>query len=132
MENKNNIVQLGSEGVRAGVNVAPILLSQTKDFGKSEPVDSTGMQNSMRFYTNYSCWNEATNMLAYNNVENEFFDNIVEMGDDAIPYIQEELKKGPTMLVYALDRIIPNTIVPLDYMPLPILCELWKQYLQER
>ena len=64
MENKNNIVQLGSEGVRAGVNVAPILLSQTKDFGKSEPIDSTGMQNSMRFYTNYSCWNEATNMLA--------------------------------------------------------------------
>ena len=132
MENKNNIVQLGSEEARAGVNVATILLSQTKDYGKSEPVDFTGMQNSMRFHTNYSSWNNVTNMLAYNNIENEYFENIVKMGEEAVPFIREELEKGPTMLVYALARIRPNVIEPQDYIPLPILCNLWQQYLQQQ
>ena len=132
MENKNNIVQLGSEEARAGVNVATILLSQTKDYGKSEPVDFTGMQNSMRFHTNYSSWNNVTNMLAYDNIENEYFENIVKMGEEAVPFIREELEKGPTMLVYALARIRPNVIEPQDYIPLPILCNLWQQYLQQQ
>lgn len=132
MENKNNIVQLGSEEARDGVNVATILLSQTKDYGKSEPVDFTGMQNSMRFHTNYSSWNNVTNMLAYNNIENEYFENIVKMGEEAVPFIREELEKGPTMLVYALARIRPNVIEPQDYIPLPILCNLWQQYLQQQ
>lgn len=115
-----------------GVSVSFVAFSQTVDNGKTQTIDTTETAKDLLFNTNLACWNEATNMLSDNNLDNEFFDRIVSMGLDAVPNILKELEKGPTMLVYALDQIMPNTIVPQSYIPLPILCNLWIQYLKTR
>ena len=115
-----------------GVDVSTFLVSRTVGYARSEKMDASKMQTSVRFYTNYSSWNNITNMSAYNNIENEYFENIIKMGEEAVPFILEELEKGPTMLVYALARIRPNTIEPQSYIPLPVLCELWLQYLRQQ
>jgi len=116
---------------KQGVSVSFLAFSQTADNGRTQPIDTKEAAKDLLFNTNFACWNEATNMLSDNNLDNEYFEGIVAMGQDAIPNIKKELEKGPTMLVYALDRIMPNTIVPQSYLPLPILCDLWLQYLKK-
>ena len=116
---------------KQGVSVSFLAFSQTVDTGRTELIDTKEAEKDLLFNTNYACWNETANMLSNNNLDNEFFERIVAMGPDAIPYILRELEKGPSMLVYALDRILPNKIVHQSYLPLPILCDLWIQYLKK-
>ncbi len=114
-----------------GVVVAMMAFSQTPDTGKTQMMDTREATKELEFYSNYDSWNRATNTMSTNNLDNEYFKAIVDMQQDAVPFIQRELEKGPTMLVFALDKILPNTIVPKSYLPLPILCNLWKEYLQQ-
>ena len=114
---------------KKGVVVSILAFSETRDYGKTKMLDTTEATKDLIFYSNFESWNTQTNMLSDNNLDNDYFEAIVAMGVDAVPFIKEELKKGPTMLVYALDRIIPNTIVPQGYIPLPILCNTWMEYL---
>lgn len=83
------------------------------------------------FDINKDTWVEQTGFLANNNFDNAYFREIVEMGEEAVPMILEELKKGPTLLVYALDTIYPNTVICEGYVPLKPLCNLWLDILTQ-
>ena len=63
---------------------------------------------SAQFAELLSGWNRETAFLSVGNFDNRYFNEIVEMKEAAVPYIYEELKKGPTLLVNALDRIYPG------------------------
>lgn len=113
--------------------LSAVSFSQTQDFGRTSFLDTTEASIKALFKTNVAFWNTQTNMLSDNNLDNEYFNAIVEMGLPVVPLIKEELEKeGPSMLVYALDRIMPNTIVPKSYLPLPILCNLWLNFLNQQ
>lgn len=88
-------------------------------------------QQRTTFDINKNTWVEQTGFLANNNFDNAYFKEIIEMGEDAVPMIIEELKKGPTLLVYALDKIYPNTVVCEGYVPLKPLCDLWLDILTQ-
>lgn len=88
-------------------------------------------QQRTTFDINKKTWVEQTGFLANNNFDNAYFKEIIEMGEDAVPMIIEELKKGPTLLVYALDKIYPNTVVCEGYVPLKPLCDLWLDILTQ-
>lgn len=118
--------------MQQGFSVSLLALSQTPDYGQTNTMDVQASKVSTVFRTNFAYWNAQTNMLSDNTLDNDYFEAIVAMGKDAIPFIKEELDKGPTMLVHALNRIMPNTIVPQDYLPLPILCSLWQEYLNQK
>lgn len=115
--------------MQQGFSISLLTLSQTSDYGRTDTIDVRTSKAKTVFRTNFAYWNEQTNMLSNNTLENDYFEAIVAMGTEAIPFIKEELDKGPTMLVHALTRIIPNVIVPQNYLPLPILCDLWRDYL---
>lgn len=114
-----------------GFYVASLSATQTSDFGKSSPLDIQSAQNRLTFKANLVCWNNQTCISSNNNLENPYFKAIIDMGHEAVPFIKEELEKGPSMLVYALPQILPNVIEPEGYLPLPILCNLWLNYLRQ-
>ncbi len=63
-----------------------------------------------QFSTDYSLWKQETSLLSVNNFENRFFNSIVEKGEESVPFIYEQLKKGPSHLIYALELIYPDKI----------------------
>lgn len=81
------------------------------------------------FIQNYKYWNQETAFLSTNNLNNSYFETIVNMGIDAVPFILTELKKGPTPLVHALDRIFPGVMKYEDFVSLNVACEEWKKIL---
>ena len=52
------------------------------------------------------------------------------MGTEAVPYIIEEMKKGPTPLVHALDLIFPGVVEYDGYVSLKDACDTWLSILQ--
>ena len=87
---------------------------------------------SSMFQANLSNWNHETAFMSVGNFDNKYFDEIVKMREDAVPYIYEELKKGPTLLVHALDRIYPGTVKCDGYVPLATICNIWLNILSKK
>ena len=85
-----------------------------------------------QFQNNLSNWNRETAYLSVGNFNNHYFDEIVKMQEDAVPFIYEELKKGPTLLVHALDKIYPNTVKCEGYVPLSTICNVWLNILSKK
>jgi len=90
-----------------------------------KPLDTNHLDKQILFSQNYKYWNEQSSVLSVNNFDNSYFERIVEMGQDAVPFILEEMKKGPTPLVYALDRIFPDTIEYQGFVSLEEACDTW-------
>lgn len=86
---------------------------------------ASGTTSAQLFAELLSGWNRETAYLSVGNFNNRYFDEIVEMKEDAVPYIYEELKKGPTLLVHALDRIYPDKVQCEGYVPLTTVCNVW-------
>lgn len=86
---------------------------------------------SAQFAELLSGWNRETAYLSVGNFDNRYFNKIVEMKEDAVPYIYEELKKGPTLLVNALDRIYPGKVKCDGYVPLTTVCNVWLNILSK-
>lgn len=86
---------------------------------------------SAQFAELLSGWNRETAYLSVGNFDNRYFNEIVEMKEDAVPYIYEELKKGPTLLVNALDRIYPGKVKCDGYVPLTTVCNVWLNILSK-
>ena len=84
-----------------------------------------------KFQRNYDKWNQETNMLSSNVFDNSHFRNIVNMGKDAVPMIYDELKKGETPLVYALDMIFPGTMQYNGFVTLKEACDQWSSTLRK-
>lgn len=101
----------------------------TKD-GNSERINLDEIDKSATFLQNFRYWNQETVFLSTNNLDNAYFKQIVDMGVDAVPFIIEELKKGPTPLVHALDMIFPNIIKYEGFVSLKDACDKWLSILQ--
>lgn len=87
---------------------------------------------SSLFQTNLKNWNRETAFLYVGNFNNKYFDEIVKMQEDAVPFIYEELKKGPTLLVHALDKIYPEVVKCDGYVPLTTICNVWLSILSKK
>lgn len=96
-------------------------------------MDATNKSSaSKRFQTSLSNWNHETAYLSVGNFNNRYFDEIVEMQEDAVPFIYEELKKGSTLLVHALDKIYPGAVKCDGYVPLSTICNVWLNILSKK
>lgn len=98
--------------------------------GESISIKSDAIDNAATFFQNYKYWNQETGVLSTNNLDNSYFKQIVDMGIEAIPFIVEELKNGPTPLVHALDMIFPNVIKYDGFVSLKDACDKWLSILR--
>lgn len=105
-------------------------VSTITEDGISEKIDSNEINNAAIFSQNLKYWNQETNFLSTNNFDNSYFQEIVNMGVEAVPFIVEELKKGPTPLVHALDKIFPDVVKYEGYVSLHDACKTWLSILQ--
>ena len=99
-----------------------------------QPASDLDMSESMDlsiFNSNYESFKAENTLSSVNNVNNIYFKEIVKMGRRAVPFIYEELKKGPTDLVYALDAIFGNPIKYDGFVSLKQSCELWISILRK-
>lgn len=103
--------------------------SISKD-GESTKIDLDDIDKAATFFQNYKYWNQETSVLSANNLDNSYFKQIIDMGIDAVPFIIEELKKGPTPLVHALDKIFPDVIKYDGFVSLKDACDKWLSILQ--
>lgn len=96
---------------------------------ESAQVDMSQGIERFKFESNLQYWNNETFFISANNFDNIHFKAIVDMGEAAVPYIIDELKKGPTPLVNALDQIYPGRVVYKGFVPLKKVCDIWLQIL---
>lgn len=101
----------------------------TKD-GDTHSINTKEIDNAANFIQNLKYWNQETEFLSTNNLDNSYFKEIVNMGIDAVPYIVEELKKRPTQLVHALDLIFPDVVKYEGFVSLKDACDKWLSILQ--
>jgi len=94
-------------------------------------IDMSGSSDASTFISNYESFKTVNALSSVSNVDNVFFREIVKMGRRAVPFIYEEMKKGPTDLVYALDEIFGHPIKYNGFMPLKQSCELWISILKK-
>lgn len=139
----NNIDFIEEVDAQNGVSIAerehkgssPIFLfsssmsSISKD-GETTRIDLDSIDKSATFFHNFKYWNQETGVMSTNNLDNAYFKQIVDMGVDAVPFIVEELKKGPTQLVRALDMIFPEVIKYDGFVSLKDACDKWLSILQ--
>ena len=126
-ENKETLHHRPSGGgVR--VQMSAIRKEQNKDF---EALDTEESEALATFRGNYETWNALNAMSSSSNFDNAYFKEIVNMGKKAVPFIYEELKKGPTDLVYALDAIFDYPIKYEGFVPLEKSCEIWLSILRK-
>lgn len=99
--------------------------------GSFQKIDSNWIDNAATFSQNLKYWNKETRFISTNNFDNSYFLEIVNMGVGAVPFIIEELKKGPTPLVHALDMIFPNIVKYEGFVSLKDACDKWLSILQQ-
>lgn len=118
-----NLTQQGHNGV--SVFATGSTFTNLKGTKVASHVVLKNIELKTQFEVNLNIWNNRTFLMANNDFSDENFKAIVDMGEQAVPYIKEELVKGPTPLVHALDLIYPNMVEYEGYIPLPALCKLW-------
>ena len=125
-ENNHTFHQQGED---VGVKVQ--MSAMSKEQGKqAQELDTSDADDFATFMGNFETWNAQNALSSASNFENVYFKGIVNMGKRAVPYIYEELKKGPTDLVYALDAIFGYPIRYNGFIPLEKSCEIWLSILQ--
>lgn len=98
--------------------------------GQPLSIDTKDSDIRTNFCQNYRYWNKATEFSSSNNFDNSYFKEIVKMGVDAVPYIIEEMEKGPTPLVHALDIIFPGCVEYDGFVTLKDACSTWLSILK--
>lgn len=106
-------------------------ISLVDNNGNAQNLDMHETDQSAIFAQNFKYWNQETAFLSTNNVDNSYFQSIVNMGGDAVPFILDELKKGPTPLVHALDKIFPGVMKYEGYVSLNDACQKWIELLKQ-
>lgn len=106
-------------------------ISTENENGKSARIDSAAADNAANFFQNYRYWTRYTQTQSTNNFENSYFKAIVNMGSDAVPFICEELKKGPSHLVHALDLIFPGVVTYNGFVSLEKATDTWLSILKK-
>ncbi len=87
--------------------------------------------NAAIFFQHLRRWQKETQLLSVNSLDNPHFQTIVDMGVNAVPYILEELEKGPTQLVHALDLIFPDVVKYEGFVSLKGACDTWISILKQ-
>lgn len=105
-------------------------VSSVSKNGETTKIDLDSIDKSATFFQNFKYWSQETGVMSTNNLDNSYFKQIVDMGVDAVPFIVEELKKGPTPLVHALDMIFPDVIKYDGFVSLKDACDKWLSILQ--
>lgn len=85
-------------------------LSGQKNDGEVLSIDSRHIDNRATFMQNYRYWNESTRMMSVENFDSPYFNELVRMGKDALPFIYEGLHRGQDDLVCVLDKIFPGVM----------------------
>ena len=116
----------GSEGIQVRFSAI-----RTEAGKKAEELDMTASNAKSTFMSNYESWTAANAVSSTSNLDNAYFNEIVKMGKDAVPFIYKELQKGPTDLVYALDEIFGHPIKYSGFVPLKQTCETWISILKQ-
>lgn len=99
--------------------------------GSVKKIDTHEIDCRTVFKQNLFYWNKETNMMSVNNFDNGYFKSLVEMGKDAVPMIYEELLKGPSPVVHALDLIFPNVVEYKGFVSLKESCNTWISILKK-
>lgn len=99
--------------------------------GENTRISSAEIDNAAIFAQNFKYWNQTTFTMSANNLKNSYFHAIVSMGKSAVPFIHNELKKGPSQLVYALDRIFPGVVKYHGFVSLAKASETWLSILNK-
>ena len=98
-----------------------------------DKVDVKETTQAFQFSADYDLWKQETSLLSVNNFDNKYFNSIVERGEDSVPYIYEQLKKGSTHLVYALELIFPDRVTyNRQVITLKRARKIWLKILQEQ
>ena len=100
------------------------------DNGETCVIDTAESDCMAMFAQNYRYWNKETQFSSANNIDNAYFQSIIDMGVNAVPYIVEELEKGPSPLVYALDMIFPGVMKYEGFVSLKEACDKWLSILR--
>ena len=125
-----NNQMLHQHGEDVGVRVQ--MSAMSKEQGKqAEELNTADADAFATFMGNFETWNAQNALSSASNFDNVYFKGIVNMGKRAVPFIYEELKKGPTDLVYALDAIFGYPIKYEGFMPLEKSCEIWLSILRK-
>ena len=125
-ENGMDFIQMGSKSfcfMSFGVSVSSDVKCNQIDMQKSENLNNFKLNNRM--------WNDEKQFDSFNNYDSGYFDEIVKMGKDAVPYILAELEKGPSPIVHALDLIFPGKVKYNGFVPLKVACDTWISILKQ-
>lgn len=95
-------------------------------------IDTCHAQKESEFTSNLWAWNIDSGLRSVDNFASSYFDAIVDMKEDAVPFIYKELIKGPTPLVHALDYIYKGEVEYGGYLPLDFICEVWLEILKKK
>ena len=106
-------------------------ISLVDNDSNAQKIDMHKTEQNAIFAQNFKYWNQETALLSTNNVDNPYFQGIVNMGVDAVPFILDKLKKGPTTLVYALDKIFPGVMKYEGFVSLNDACKRWIEILKQ-
>jgi hypothetical protein len=111
-----------------------VKIGLTTSLGSDEvtTLDTRRNQEECEFVSNLAGWQRDSSFMSVNNFESSYFDAIVEMKEDAVPFIFRELQKGPTPLVHALDRIYEGEMEYMGYLPLDFVCKVWLEILKKK
>lgn len=124
-----SLVEKENKGSLPVFGFASSVFAITAD-GESSQIDSSETDKEVTFLQNLKYWDAETRFSSTNNFDNAYFREIVNMGKDSVPFIVEELKKGPTPLVHALDEIFPDVIKYEGFVSLKDACEKWLSILR--
>ena len=112
-------------------SIAAIRMYKISD-GEIEKIDTTESSVRCEVGMDIKQWIQQTESLSANNFNNKYFESIVAKGEEAVPYIYEKLKEGPTHLVHALELIYPEEIKYKGFISLKQARKVWLKILQKR
>lgn len=89
--------------------------------------DNAFLSSKFKFQLYLQKWEEKTMFFssAYAIVEDNDFKAIVAMGQQAVPFIKEELENKPSTLVWALNYIFGHKISDKPNLTITDACKLW-------
>jgi len=120
------------DNMQSAVNVV-IQNPETSDYVKRIDAESYGhFYYEALFQDYYQKWKQETRFSSSVNtiVENEGFRSIVEMKENAVPFILAKIKEGPTLLVWALNLIYDTKVSQKSDITIEEAGKLWMKKLQ--
>lgn len=106
------------------------VISNEQTFKYIDTFKDTMLQDvalKLRFEAALQGWKERTMFVssARQIVTDKGFQEIVQMGEKAVPFIIQEIKKTPSSLVWALNIIYQKKISSLPQITITEACKLW-------